>query len=192
MGWKTAWLGSETRIRRRVDITLVSLGAGALALIGMSVDFVPAPALHGMHVTLLFLVIGVIGTAGLLRHRDRHGRMHVLLDKGFPKFLFFFCGMPVLLGFVSWCVLVKALPWAWTRAFGGEFRESHIMKTYYVSSRRTCEYRLEGGPMERAFPRYLCVSETFYHRHPEEQVPVVLVGRRSPFGASIVHIESGR
>jgi len=192
MGWMTAWFGSDTPDRSQVVITVASLGALALALIGAFVDFVPAPVLHGMHVAVLFLVIGVLGTAGLLRHAGRQGRMGVLLDKGFLKFLFFLCGMPVLLGLIGWCVLAKALPWAWTRAFGEEFRESHVMKTHYARSRRACDYRLEGGPMERATPNYLCISETFYHRHPEEQVPVVLAGRRSLFGASIVHIESGR
>ncbi|MBD9436607.1 hypothetical protein IB223_10930 [Pseudoxanthomonas sp. PXM03] len=191
MGWKAVWFGSDTPAPGQVTATVAVLGTCALALTGLFVDFVPAPALHGLHVALLFLVGGVIGTALLIGHARRHGRMALLLDQGFLKFLFLLCGMPVMLGLVGWLVLARSLPWAWTCVFGEAFRESHIMQTHYTPSRRACDYRLRGAPMERGFPSYLCIREAFYHRHPEQQVSVVLSGRRSLFGSSIRHIESG-
>ena len=78
------------------------------------------------------LVGGVIGTALLIGHARRHGRMALLLDQGFLKFLFLLCGMPVMLGLVGWLVLARSLPWAWTCVFGEAFRESHIMQTHYT------------------------------------------------------------
>lgn len=191
MGWKAGWLGSDNPSRGGILEVSITLGVCALALMGIFVDFVPAPALQGLHIALLFLIVGVIETALMLGHASRKGRMAALIDKGFVKFLLVLCAMPLLLGFVSWIVLVKSLPWAWTSAFGRQFRESHLMQTHYTRSRRSCDYRLRGGPMERSFPGYLCIREEFYHRHPEQQVSVVLSGRRSLFGSSIRHIESG-
>jgi hypothetical protein len=192
MGWKATWFGSDEPSRGQVARIVATLGTCVLALVGLLVDFVPAPGLHGSHVVMLFLVAGVVGTAGLLAHARRHVRIGALLDGGFPRFLLILCVMPVLLGLVGWCVLMKALPWAWTRAFGDEFREVHVMQTHYTRSRRACDYRLRGGPMERSFPSYVCIPEAFYHRHPEQQVPVMLAGRRSRFGSAIEHIEVHR
>nr|WP_295375826.1 hypothetical protein [Pseudoxanthomonas sp.] len=190
MGWKQGVFGSERPTREQWVGTLVALAVLALVMAGMFVDFAPAPALRGVHMAVIFLIVGVIETALLFAHASRRGRMGQLVDKGFLKFLFLLVAIPCMLGFVSWLIAIKTLPWGITRVFGSEVRERHVMETRHTRSRRSCDYRLSGGPMEGAFPSYLCIREAFYHRHPDRQVEVVLTGRRSALGFSIQHIYS--
>lgn len=190
MGWKQTVFGSERPAREQWVGTLVALAVLALVMTGMFVDFAPAPVLRGVHMAVIFLIVGVIETALLFAHASRKGRMGTLVDKGFLKFLFLLVAIPCMLGFVSWLIAIKTLPWGITRVFGSEVRESHVMETRYTRSRRACDYRLSGGPMEGAFPSYLCIREAFYHRHPDQQVEVVLTGRRTVLGFSIQHVYS--
>ena len=190
MGWRTACFGSEAPVRGQVLATCTFLGGCALVLVGMCVDFVPAAPLRSVPVAVLCAWLGFAGTAWLLMHAHHHGRLGILRGRGLLRLLFLMCAIPVMLAGVAWLVTVKALPWAWTRAFGDEFREPQVMRTHYTRSRRSCDYRLKGGLMEHGFPRHLCIREAFYHRHPEQEVVVVLSGRRSWFGHSIQRIES--
>jgi len=190
MGWKQSVFGSEQPTREQWVSTLAMVAVLVLVVIGMVVDFAPAPALQGIHVAVIFLIVGVVGTALLLAHASRRGRMGQLMDRGWLRFLFLLLAIPLMLGFVSWLIAIKTLPWTFTRVFGTQVRETHVMETRHTRSRRACDYRLSGGPMEGAFPSYLCVREAFYHRHPDRQVEVVLSGRRSVLGFSIQHVYS--
>ncbi|HBK47158.1 MAG TPA: hypothetical protein DDZ67_12155 [Xanthomonadaceae bacterium] len=102
------------------------------------------------------------------------------------------CAMPLMLSGLGWIVLAKSLPWALARTFGTPFEERHLMHAYYRSARRACRYRLRGGPLEHAFPGYLCIAEDFNCRHPGQDVAVLLFGRRSVLGTSVQEIHSTR
>lgn len=190
MGWKASWLGSDDPTRSQVIGNISVLGICVLVPLGMFVDFVPAPALHAIDMKVLFLIVGLIESALLFGYAARKGRLSRLMDEGILRFVFVLCCAPFVFGLISCIVLVKSLPWMYTRPLGSEFRESHVMETHYKRSRRGCDYRLRGGPMERSFPNYLCISEAFYRRHPEDRVNVILTGKRSVFGDSIQRIES--
>ena len=190
MGWKQGAFGTEQPTREQWISTSAAIAVLILVFVGMFVDFAPAPALRGIHVAVIFLIVGVIETALLFAHASRKGRMGQFVDRGLLRFLFLLLAIPLMLGFVSWLIAIKTLPWAFTRVFGNEVREIHAMETRYSRSRRSCDHRLYGGPMEGAFPSYLCIREAFYDRHPNQQVKVVLAGRRSALGFSIQHVYS--
>ena len=190
MGWKQGAFGTEQPTREQWISTSAAIAVLILVFVGMFVDFAPAPALRGIHVAVIFLIVGVIETALLFAHASRKGRMGQFVDRGLLRFLFLLLAIPLMLGFVSWLIAIKTLPWAFTRVFGSEVREIHAMETRYSRSRRSCDHRLYGGPMEGAFPSYLCIREAFYDRHPNQQVEVVLAGRRSALGFSIQHVYS--
>lgn len=190
MGWKQGAFGTEQPTREQWISTSAAIAVLILVFVGMFVDFAPAPALRGIHVAVIFLIVGVIETALLFAHASRKGRMGQFVDRGLLRFLFLLLAIPLMLGFVSWLIAIKTLPWAFTRVFGSEVREIHAMETRYSRSRRSCDHRLYGGPMEGAFPSYLCIREAFYDRHPNQQVKVVLAGRRSALGFSIQHVYS--
>lgn len=190
MGWKQGAFGTEQPTREQWISTSAAIAVLILVFVGMFVDFAPAPALRGIHVAVIFLIVGVIETALLFAHASRKGRMGQFVDRGLLRFLFLLLAIPLMLGFVSWLIAIKTLPWAFTRVFGNEVREIHAMETRYSRSRRSCDHRLYGGPMEGAFPSYLCIREAFYDRHPNQQVEVVLAGRRSALGFSIQHVYS--
>lgn len=190
MGWKQGAFGTEQPTREQWISTSAAVAVLILVFVGMFVDFAPAPALRGIHVAVIFLIVGVIETALLFAHASRKGRMGQFVDRGLLRFLFLLLAIPLMLGLVSWLIAIKTLPWAFTRVFGNEVREIHAMETRYSRSRRSCDHRLYGGPMEGAFPSYLCIREAFYDRHPNQQVEVVLAGRRSALGFSIQHVYS--
>ena len=185
MGWRSGWFGSETPTRAQIAKPIVALGLLALMALGMFVNFVPAPLFHGTHVVVAFLLLGVVETGALFAYANRNGTLSTILDKGFLKFVFTCFVVPPMLGFGSWLVVGKCIPWGLTRIVGSEYRQQALMQTHYTRSRRSCDYRLQGGPMERAFPGFICIREDFYRRHPEQSVPVTLVGKRSIFGVSV-------
>ncbi|MGN7833244.1 hypothetical protein ACTJI2_16705 [Pseudoxanthomonas sp. 22568] len=190
MGWKQGAFGTEQPTREQWISTSAAVAVLILVFVGMFVDFAPAPALRGIHMAVIFLIVGVIETALLFAHASRKGRMGQFVDRGLLRFLFLLLAIPLMLGFVSWLIAIKTLPWTFTHVFGNEVREIHAMETRYSRSRRSCDHRLYGGPMEGAFPSYLCIREAFYDRHPNQQVEVVLAGRRSALGFSIQHVYS--
>lgn len=185
MGWKAAWFGSDDPSRGRVVTILAVFAVLALLLLGMWADFAPAPFLYGRQWLLPMLLLGVVLTAWLFLHAHRRGRMEQVLGKGRLHALLMIVMMPVLLGGSVWLLVGKTLPWAYTRVLGEVFREPAVMRTHYSHSRHSCDYRLEDGPMEHAFPGYVCIDEGFYRAHPEQSVIVVIAGRRSRLGTAI-------
>lgn len=190
MGWKRTWFGSEEPTRKQVITTFVALGGCAAMLMGLFVDFVPAPALHGMHIAILFLILGIVVAAAFFLFVSRQGTLTQVMGKGFFKPIAVFLGTPIVFSFVFWIIFARSMPWAFTKTFGEDYRERVTLQTEYRRSRKTCDYRLEGGLLERSFPSYLCISEDFYRRHTDETVSVVLVGKQSIFGISIQQVFS--
>lgn len=183
------WEEEECVLSGKLLAVLTVLG---LVPLGMFVDFVPAAFLYGRQWLLPMLLVGVVMTVLLAVLGYRQGQMSVITDKG-PLFsIFMLFGSPLLLGAVSWLILAKSLPWMFTRVAGTPFREVHVMQVHYQDSRRSCDYRLLGGPMKRSIPEYLCINEAFYRRHPEQEVPVLLTGQRSALGMRIEHVYAGQ
>lgn len=93
-----------------------------------------------------------------------------------------------MMGFLSWLFLAKAIPWGVTLLVGATFEETYVMQTYHQSTSDFCKYQLRGGPMEHAFPNYLCIKEELYRRYPEQPIAVTLKGQRSVLGARVTEI----
>jgi uncharacterized membrane protein len=188
MGWKAAWFGSDDPSIKQVVRIVALFAVLALVMLGMFVDFAPAPFLYGGQWLLPMLLLGIVLTACLFLHAHRRGRMDQLFGKGVLHALLVTAMMPLLLGGCVWLVVAKTLPWAYTRTLGVPYRAPAAMLAHYSRSRHACDYRLQGGPMEHAFPGYLCIDERFYRNHPEQMVTVVLAGRRSRVGTAIIDV----
>ncbi len=159
-----------------------------LILLGLFVDFAPSEFLQGRYLKWPFLMVGIVLTVLLRKHNRRLGRPTDIEGQGRIANVFMFLGTPVMLGFLTWLLLAKTVPWLLTLAVGRSFEEAYVMQTYSQSSRQSCEYRLRGGPIEHAFPDYLCISESLYRRYPEQRIAVTLKGRRSVLGSQIAEI----
>lgn len=180
-----AWKKEKYVLLGQLLALLALLG---LVPLGMFVDFVPAVFPYGRQWLLPMLLVGGVLTALLFVHGHRQGRLSVITEKG-PLFsVFMIFASPLLLGFMSWLIVAKSLPWMFTRMAGTPFREVYVMQAHYQHSRRSCDYRLLGGPMKYSIPKYLCISESFYRRHPEQEVPVLLTGQRSALGMRIEQV----
>lgn len=174
--------------RRNPAATVTSVAVIGAVIFGLFVDFVPMPMLYGWHAAVFFLAVGVVEMVLLGSYTIRKGTYGVFFDKGFVKFVLVFLALPLMFALCSWLIVAKTLPWAFTRAFGEPYRQSYIMRTEYRSSRKSCDYRLQGPPADRSFPGYLCIGEAIYSTYPERSVEVVLSGRRSAFGQDVQSI----
>lgn len=99
----------------------------------------------------------------------------------------------VMLGFMYIPVLTKTVPYLVTQATGEQYEQDFRMWTDWGGRRSAlnkCRYRLTGSPMGEIFSSYLCISEEAYHRYPDQQVTVSLIGRRGPLGMTIDRIQS--
>jgi len=184
-----AWKKEKYVLVGKLLALLALLG---LVPLGIYVDFVPAAFMHGRRWVFPMLLVGAVMTGLLFVRGQRQGRISLITNKG-PFFsAFMICATPLLLGFMSLLIVTKSVPWMFTRIAGTSFREVHVMQAHYQYSRRSCNYRLVGGPMTNSIPPYLCTSEAFYRRHPEQAVAVLLAGQRSALGMRIEQVDVGR
>ena len=96
--------------------------------------------------------------------------------------------MPAFFGALLWLLLAKTLPWAYTRTLGEQHEVRAMMRTEHRYSRRGCDYRLKGSPLERTFLPYVCISADYYDAHPDQNLEVLLIGKKSVLGFSIVEV----
>jgi len=185
--WRTLWFGSETPRRRQVIVTVSILLLVALVCLGLFVDFIPAEWLrhrgrseHTFGFIGLCLTILLYGALLIRGHMARQSfRENLKLWAVFPF-------APFFLGGLCWLVLAKALPWSFTRVFGDDRSIHATMWTAYAPSRRSCDYRLTGGPFADTMPAHLCVNSRVHDAYPDHEVQVRLIGKASPLGFAVV------
>lgn len=158
-----------------------------LIVLSLFTEFIPAEFLQGRYWKWPALVVGILLTLLLRRRNRRLGLPLELEGEGRVAKVAMFFAMPMMMGFLFWLLLAKALPWLVTLAFGNDFEEAYVMQTYYQSS-AGCAYQLRGGPVEYAFPNYLCINEASYLRFPDQQIAVTLKGQRSFLGSRVSKI----
>jgi len=94
--------------------------------------------------------------------------------------------LPSLVAFMAWATLARALPWAWTRAFG-------VPATWPVhgsvlhSPNRHCDDRLLiADPVAL---RSVCVPASWHRGASGEPVAAELVGRRGALGFAVTGVQ---
>lgn len=185
--WRTTWFGSERPRRRQVVVTVSVLLLAALMCLGVFVDFIPADWLrHRGRIELLFGFIGLCLTILLYGALIIRGQVARQSWRENLKLCLVFPFAPVFLGGVCWVLLAKTLPWSFSRVFGDDHSMQATMRTEHRSTRRSCDYRLMGGPFEHTMPAYRCISARVYEAFPDREVQVVLIGKASPFGFAVV------
>jgi hypothetical protein len=195
MGWKKAFFGNEHPTRNRIVGWCLVYAGLALMFTGLSVNFVPSPLFRDGRIAIAFGFVGVVLTALILAYGLSSGNMQRhWASKGWGtwgvgfRMLLFVLLMPPVLGFMCYAAAGKALPWAWTRIFGVPYEVRTVMHTEHRYGRRSCRYRLKGGPLEHSFPDYVCISTDAYNAHPDQDVEVLLQGRQSALGFSVIHV----
>ena len=185
--WPSLWFGTEAPTWRHVGALLAVLGACGLMLLGLFVDFIPAAVFRGRSAQVVFGGVGLVLTAwmygGLIRKAVRAGawRSDWKVWQVAPF-------MPVFLGWIVWLVLAKALPWTVTRPFGQAHAIEAVMQTSHRASRRSCDYRLTGGPFAGTMPAFVCIGSRYYHRYPDRAVRVRLVGKSTVLGFAVISV----
>ena len=185
MAWKTMLFGAESPSRRQY------LGYGLLYLMlasvmhGLYCDFIPNDALTNTYATLGFLAWGVLAMVALVVASIRREKNKLKLSQAL---LLIFVG-PFMVALFTWLVVAKSVPWLITAAVGDSYEETVTLHTRH-SGGRGCHYHLEGGYVQPTFPSYLCISETYYKAHPDQNVQVTLVGQRTILGFRVAHIQS--
>ncbi|MCC8471652.1 hypothetical protein [Xanthomonas phaseoli] len=150
--------------------------------------FIPVEFLQGRYWKWPALAMGLALTVVLRRRNRRLGRPTDTEGGGRVLKVFMSLGMPVMMGFLSWLFLAKAIPLGVTLLVGTTFEQAYVMQTHHQSKSDFCAYQLRGGPMEHAFPDHLCIKEELYLRYPEQPIAVTLRGQRSVLGARVTEI----
>lgn len=185
--WRSLWFGTEAPTWRHVGALLTVLGACGLMLLGLFVDFIPAAVFRGRSAQVLFGGVGLVLTALMYVALIRRGMRTGAWPSDWKAWLVA-PFMPVFLGWIVWLVLAKALPWTITRPLGNEHEMQAVMQTSHRASRRSCDYRLKGGPLAGTMPSFICISSRYYHRYPDRTVRVRLVGRSTVLGFAVISI----
>lgn len=192
MTWRTLWLGSERLSVGRVVATSVLLGFVGLTLLGLFVDFIPVRGLYSSEAAAVFFMIGLALSVALLMHAAANKRLRAVEQTSVLKTALVIAFLPVMIGFMVWAVLVKALPWTFTRVFGQPYAFEATVRTEHRNSRRSCDYRIDGGPLDTTFPGFVCISERYYAAHPDRQVVMLMSGRRTVLGFALTSIKHVR
>lgn len=150
---------------RRHSIHCLFLVIG-LFVWGAHSDFIPSQtwAKVGWY---LALALGVLVTTftwraywtGRAKFRPKTSR----LMKGLAYFFVPF----ISVGFI-WVALTHGVGSLISLSLGGEREVMVELRKDRHHSRRSCDYRLEGGFLDKAFPSYICIGETNYQKLPEK------------------------
>jgi hypothetical protein len=91
---------------------------------------------------------------------------------------------PLLL-LIWWALIVRVGPYIATRVAGATVERTEPMHAIFISSRRSCDYRLKGPILDRSFPNYLCISESVFTTLASTNAPVTLRGKETVLGFHI-------
>ncbi|MDR7194063.1 hypothetical protein [Luteimonas terrae] len=185
--WRSLWFGTEAPTPRHVGALVAVLTVCGLLLLGLFIDFIPPAVFRGRQAVILFGVIGLALTGLFYGALIRTGIRTGVWPSDWKLWLLA-PAMPVFLGWIVWLVLAKAVPWAITRPFGSEHEMQAVMQTSHRASRRSCDYRLKGGPLAGTMPSFICISSRYYHRYPDRTVRVRLVGRSTVLGFAVISV----
>lgn len=179
--------GCPQRGRRNVWVPISICALIGLLVLGLVVDFIPAIGFRDRRAAILFGAIG-LWLAALL-YRDKFRRERTNVRRVDWKIWLWLPWLAAMLGIFVWVVLIKAVPWTITRAFGSDHQLQATMQTQKrMYSRTLCDHRLTGGPVMRTFPPFICIDPDFYQRYPDQAVTVEFRGKTSPLGLAIISV----
>lgn len=165
---------------------LIAFSTLALYIHALWIDVVIHPFFFTAPVIVLLLVPGgALSAFALLRLARREPRRPVG-----PGAIAALLLVPPLLGAaVSWPVFAKAPAWLAAVAFGEPHTEVREFEIRTPGGKGTCAYRAQVVDDLRLYPDYLCVSAAFAAQYDRQQVPLRLIGTRTPLGFRIARFE---
>jgi len=175
--------GVENPSRTRIVVTYTLLVLTALMIWGGIATFIPSEnwSKAGSRVSIIISVFVVFVFWWAVFKDKMTTRIYVGFSK---KLALCLVGAPLI-----WLLfqgsIVYGAPALITMSFGSEFEDRGRFKKVYRYSRRSCDYRLRGEKIEKAFLPYICVSEADFHSFPMN-VDLVLEGYKTYFGFLLV------
>jgi hypothetical protein len=98
-----------------------------------------------------------------------------------------YIGVPFLVVGLLWGALVHGAPSLVNRVFGEEEQVIVTLTKERHVSRRSCDYRLEGQYLGKAFPSHICISKAEFES-PPKSVQVMLKGYGTRLGFLIEEV----
>jgi hypothetical protein len=154
---------------------------------GIWVDVVPVEWLAGPVGMGLALLIGFVVSAALFAAGQINGTARAPDNAAAGAIMAL--GAVALLGAMAYPVIAKSLPWAHAAMFGESHSVEALMRNEASFKKRSCDYRLHGGPLYVLMGEHLCTSAAFHRRYPDRMLRVRLHGQRSALGFRITHFE---
>ncbi|WP_312680669.1 hypothetical protein [Stutzerimonas nitrititolerans] len=169
MLWKAALYGSADVSKSRVIITNVALVVTLISIYGWWTDFVPSAAwvVTGFSIAMTATIICVAAFYWAVLT----GRTTFRPNTSVPMKILVVLFGPIIVFLIFSLSIMHGVGDITTRVIGrDEQLISDLSKHYNRSSRRSCDFRLEGHGIDTAFPNHVCITEAAFTRLPQKGV----------------------
>ena len=182
MAWHQQWYGDNPSLHQKFVTNGLVFGALA-SLYGIFVNFIASE--YWWHFGTYLSVFLAALLSGATYWGMYAGRIKSQAGTTIGRRVLGIVAIPFFLFGMLWMLVVRVIPDAFTRVAGSSVQITAPMRAVHRSSRRTCDYKLEGPVLDRAFPGYLCTRQSAFPSFPSD-VSVILQGKETIFG---VHIQ---
>ena len=182
MDWHQRWYGDNPSLHHKFVTNGLVFGALA-SLYGIFVNFIASEYWWRFGSYLSFFLTALL--SGATYWGMYAGRMKSQAGTTIGKRVLGIVAIPLFLFGMLWMLVVRVIPDAFTRVVGSSVQITAPMRAVHRSSRRICDYKLEGAVLDRAFPGHLCTRQSAFPSFPSD-VSIILQGKETIFG---VHIQ---
>jgi hypothetical protein len=154
----------------------------ALMFFGFYCDFIPSEdwLVTGSAISAIVSMLFI----GIVWWRHWTGRQvlsYKNIESKLSKIFITYILFPFVVSMLIWVSMVHGFASGINIIFGKPKEAVTMLVKSHKSSRRSCDYRLEGEYLSKAFPSYICISQEYYEASPKN-VSVKLSGKETYFG----------
>ena len=181
MTWHQRWYGDNPSLLHKFMTNGLVFGALA-SLYGYFINFIASE--YWWRFGSCFVIWITILLSGAAYWGIYAGRIKSQPGITMGKKVVGIVALPFFLFGMLWMLIVRVIPDAITFIVGTSTQITVPMRAVHRSSRRTCDYKLEGRIMDRAFPGYMCTRQSAFSSFPSD-VRITLQGTSTVLGMHI-------
>lgn len=185
MSWMKKFYGCEAPSLFRTSVISIFYISLALCLYGWWTDFIPSSAWESTGLYASISLSAIYCPAFYYLATTQKPLIKIFTSHIGRAFQFCFISLIVVIMF--WGVVVHGAADLVTQVIGKPKTIEAELSKIYLSSRRGCDYRLEGYAIQGAMPSHICISENFFSKLPAQRI-FQLQGEASFLGFHVSNI----